>query len=411
MPEVGERVSVLRDVRTLDGTPVDVHIGPSGSVTELRSAARRDAPADASELVLSDWLVLPAAAEPHAHLDKALTWSATGARYGDLHQAIRAWNGYAATMTEQDVADRARRAVRAYLAAGFTAMRSHVNVVAGADDPLCGVRALVALRDELRQVFDLQVCLLPDHHVQTSLIEQAMDLGVDLLGGSPHRAPNPVIETNRLLSIAQHREVPIDLHTDEDFNPAMRSIVELARQVRTRGLRRRVTASHCVSLGTLADPELAEVLEHVRAAGMFLVALPITNLYLQARRAPAPVPRGLAPVRQLLAAGIPVAAGGDNLRDPFNPMGRADPFETTSLLITAAHLTAEQALDAVTATPRAVLGLPPAGIQPGRVADLMVVQAEDLTAALAGAVGSRVVLRRGRLVASTSVDRSTALDD
>jgi cytosine deaminase len=361
-------------------------------------------------LVLPGWLVLPAAAEPHAHLDKALSWGPSGAAYGDLHQAIQSWHDYAATMTEQDVADRSRRAVRTYLAAGFTAMRSHVNVVSDAADPLCGVRALVALRDELRSVFDLQVCLLPDHHVPTSLIEQAMDLGVDLLGGSPHRAPNPVVETNRLLSIAQHREVPIDMHTDEELNPAMRSIVELARQVRIRGLRQRVTASHCVSLGTLADADLAEVLEKVRAAGIFLVTLPITNLYLQARRAPAPVPRGLAPVRQLLAAGIPVAAGGDNLRDPFNPVGRADPFETTSLLITAAHLTAEQALDAVTATPRAILGLPPAGIQPGRVADLVAVQAENLPSALAGAVGSRVVLRQGRLVASTAVEQSTVLD-
>ncbi len=73
----------------------------------------------------------------------------------------------------------------------------------------------------------------------------------------------------------------------------------------------------------------------VARAGLGIVTLPITNLYLQGRDATHAAPRGITAVRRLLEAGIPLAAGGDNLRDPFNPAGRADPFETTSLLMTA----------------------------------------------------------------------------
>jgi cytosine deaminase len=91
-------------------------------------------------------------------------------------------------------------------------------------------------------------------------------------------------------------------------------------------------------------------------------------------------------------------------------VGRADPFETTSLLVTAAHLNAGQALHAVTDAGRTVLGLPPAGPFQGGLADLVAVQADDLTDVLAGATGSRVVLRRGRVVAATTVERHTAAD-
>ena len=170
-----------------------------------------------------------------------------------------------------------------------------------------------------------------------------------------------------------------------------------------------MTASHCVSLGSLEPELLAEVIAEVRAAGLGIVSLPITNLYLQGRDHPRSRPRGIPALRALLDAGIDVAAGGDNLRDPFNPMGRADQFETTSLLITAGHLDAESALGAVTSGGRTVLGLPPAGPTVGANANLVAVKAESLADALAGPGDARIVIHNGRLVGRTTVDRETAL--
>ena len=416
-PRVGQAVSALRGVRTADGEPVDLYIDDAGLITELRPASPAPAspapaavePAAVDELTLTDWLVLPSAVEPHAHLDKALSWAATRAPYGDLLSAIEAWRHYVQTMTEEDVGRRARRALGMYLAAGFTAVRSHVDLLHDTEDPLRGVRAMLDLRDDLRDVLDLQICLLASYLVPDKLIEEALDLGVDVLGGCAHLAEDPAHETTRLLDIAQRRDLPVDLHTDEQLDPTMLSIRELAREVSARGMRQ-VTASHCVSLGSLGTETLSEVLDEVRAAGLAVVTLPITNLYLQGWQSPSPMPRGLPAVRELIAAGITVAAGGDNLRDPFNPVGRADPFETTSLLVTAAHLDARQALHAVTDAGREVLGLPAAGVRPGEVADLVAVRADDLLDAVAGPSGSRVVLRRGRVVASTSVDQRTAVD-
>ena len=203
----------------------------------------------------------------------------------------------------------------------------------------------------------------------------------------------------------------LDLHADEqtDLPETPLDVEDMARQVLERGLAGRVTASHCVRLGSLPPERLAPVLDLVARAGMGIVTLPITNLYLQGRGATHAPPRGLTAVRRILDAGIPLAAGADNVRDPFNPMGRADPFETTSLLVTAGHLRPVEALTAVTDGARTVLGLPRAGTAPGDAADLMLVPDGDLGDVLAGAEEARVVLSGGRVVADTRVNRSLDL--
>jgi cytosine deaminase len=46
-----------------------------------------------------------------------------------------------------------------------------------------------------------------------------------------------------------------------------------------------------------------------------------------------------------------VAGGADNLQDPFNVVGRADPLETAALLVMAGHLDPATAYDLVATRP------------------------------------------------------------
>ena len=47
----------------------------------------------------------------------------------------------------------------------------------------------------------------------------------------------------------------------------------------------------------------------------------------------------------LREAGATVAAGGDNLRDPFHPVGRGDALEVAALMVTCGHLDPAAALE------------------------------------------------------------------
>jgi cytosine deaminase len=85
-------------------------------------------------------------------------------------------------------------------------------------------------------------------------------------------------------------------------------------------------------------------------------------------------------------------------------LGRADPLETASLLVTAGHLTPDEAYDAVSAGARAAMGLPAVQVAAGSPAELLAVEAGSVAEALAG-ISGRLVLHEGRVVSRTSVVR------
>jgi cytosine/creatinine deaminase len=410
----GARVAALTGVRLLDGSVADVLLDGS-VVASVHAAGELPPPGDAEAVVLdaTGWRWVPGTSEPHAHLDKALTHPRTDPEAGnDLLTAIAQWRALVPSLDQADLLRRARAAIERYVARGTTTIRTHVDALL-AGDPLRGVDALVELREELRGLVHLQVCLLAGQDTPDDVLEEAVDHGIDVVGGCPHLADDPALQTRRMLDLAERHDLPVDLHTDEQTDPRHVDLVDLAEQVIARGLQGRVAASHCVRLGSLSAERLAPVLDVVARAGVGIVTLPITNLYLQGRdvsdKADGIVPRGLPPLRAILDAGIPLAAGADNLRDPFNPVGSADPFETTSLLVTAGHLTPREALAAVTDGPRTLLGLPPVGAAAGCAADLVLVPDGPLLDVLAGATTARVVLHGGRVVADTRTARTVDL--
>lgn len=398
----GRPVPVLRKATTADGRTVDVHLRED--LVEAVVPAR-DEPRGELDLDLTGHLLLAAPADPHIHLDKALSFDEIRPPLGDLGAAIAAWDDYGPRLTVNGIAARAREAALRALSYGTTALRSHVNLLPG-PEPLRGVRALLRVRAELAAVMDIQLVALAPFEVADAAIHEALDLGVDLLGGHPHHTPDPEANLSKLLRIAAEHGVGVDIHTDEQLDPAMRTLEQLAHAVRDRPAALPVTASHCVSLGMMRPDIQARVIAAVAAARIGVVTLPITNLYLQGRDHIAGKPRGLTAVRALLDAGVPLGAGADNIQDPFNPVGSGDALETAMLLVTAGHLTPPEAYTAVTAGARRIMGLPAAGPEPGARADLLAIRASSLREAIASAPADRYVLRRGRLVASGRSERS-----
>jgi cytosine/creatinine deaminase len=396
---------VLGGVRLVGGQVVDAGlrggqidaIGPPGT---LAAAGER--------LDLSGFLLLPAPAEPHAHFDTALTADRIPNPHGDLTGAITAWLDYQGSVSRDDFVERATQAALLGLANGTTAIRTHVGIYEAVG--IKAVEALLEVREALRGLVDLQLVALnvrltgPECTGMRALLRAAMESGVDVVGGCPHLDPDPVAYHHLVLSLAAELGRPVDLHTDETLDPDVLYLPHLAELVAETGFRHGVTASHCVSLGVQPPEVAARVAAAVAAAGIAVVCNPQTNLFLQARGHPAAPARGLTALRPLLEAGATVAAGGDNLRDPFNIVGRADPLETASLLVTAGHLTPEEAFAAVSAGARAAMGLAPVRVEPGYPAELLAVRAASLADAIAAGT-SRVVIHRGRVVSRTTVTR------
>lgn len=392
-------VRVLRNATLQGGETADVVLDGPVVAQVVPAGTTAGSDHDDGVLDLTGFVLLPAAAEPHAHLDKSRTWELARPPEGDLVQAIEQFRAFVADETVESIAARARATALDLLTHGVTAIRSHVDLLPG-DQPLRGVRALLAVREELRDLVDIELVALADDKIPTETFERALELGVDLIGGAPHLTPDPPAELDRLLSLAERLGRSVDLHTDENLDGAL-TIVRFARRVAT-WTSAHATAGHCVRLGTLPLDELRAVIDEVVAADLGVISLPITNLYLQGWQQPVATPRGLTALRPLIEAGARLAAGADNVRDPFNPVGRCDPFETVSLLVTAGHLSIAEAYHLVSEGARAVMRLPAAGPQPGAQAEFLAVRGRSLAEAAATADPNRHVIHRGMLVASST---------
>nr|WP_221189280.1 amidohydrolase family protein [Microbacterium proteolyticum] len=393
----------MRGVRLASGDLVDIALD-GDEVLAVVPAGSPLPETDGATLDLTGYLVTAAGAEPHAHLDKSQSWDAIQPPFGDLERAIDSWHAYAMTLDEDDTLGRARSTALRMLASGITAVRTHVDLLRG-DDALTGVRALVRLRAELAGLMDIELVALGGPTVPDEVFEAALDAGVDLVGGAPHLADDPIADLERLIALARRRDVGLDLHTDESL-AGFDTLAAYAAAV--TGWHRPRTAGHCVRLSMMAETELDVLADGIRTADIGIIALPITNLYLQGWGVDRAIPRGIAPIGRLKTAGVRVAAGADNVRDPFNPVGRCDHLETASLLVSAGHLAPTDAMDAVTIGARDVMGLAVAGPTAGARADLVAIKADSLGEAVAFASADRVVIHRGRLVSRTTVSTETA---
>ena len=354
-------------------------------------------------LDLSGYLLLPAPAEPHAHLDKAYTADVVPNPTGDLMGAVRGWLAHRPALTRQDITERAERALRSYASHGATAVRTHTDI--GADIGLLALQAILSLRSPVAMhtvAFAANPLSGLAGAQNRALLRDAVAAGAHGVGACPGLDPDPKACIEFCLELAQAHCLPVDLHIDEWLEPDPCALALLAEIVMATGFSQQVTASHCVSLGMMPAERARAVATSVAQAGIGVVCLPQTNLYLQGRQHEYAPPRGLTALRVLHDAGVVVAAGGDNLQDPFNPMGRADPLETAALLVMAGQLSPQQAYAAVSEGARHVLGLPPVTISSGAAAELLAVRAGSLREALATAASDRLVISAGRVLARTT---------
>lgn len=408
-------ITLLR-CRLLDGSLVDVTFDTDGgmitAVTAVDGGGGDGGPGEPAERLL-----LRSAVETHAHLDKAFLADVVPNATGDLAGAIEAMHAARPQLGVEETAARAERALRTMAANGYRAVRTHVDVTRA--NGLISLEAIDIARRRVGTLIDVEVVALagfpvvgPDGARQRELLTAALLNGADLIGGCPHlerladahtgasgtAAGDAALirqATEVYLQLAADAGVGVDLHTDETLDPTADGLSELAAQVLATGFGGPVTASHCVSLGVRPEAEQLAIAEQVAAAGIGVVALPATNLFLQGRDHQQAMPRGVTAVAALQRVGATVAAGADNVQDPFNPLGRFSPFEIAGLMILTAHLSPAAAWACVSEHSATVLGIAHEPITVGTPADLVAVSATDIRQAIADGGFRPRVWRRG----------------
>ncbi len=388
---------------------VDLEIA-GGRLATVR--ARDVAGAAPGDIDMREGQVWPCFVDLHAHLDKGHIWprrpNPTGSRPGAL-AAVSA--DREACWSRVDVRRRMEFGLRCAWAHGTRAIRSHLDSHwsrpdenwAAAVDARQAWAGRIAL--ELVGFAPLELFAGPAGDALADWVARAGGV----LGAVVHAVTADLDgHLDRLLALAGERELDLDLHCDESSEAASFTLPRVAAAILRAGFSRQVVCGHCtaLTLQTSADAEAA--LELVERAGLAIVTLPLTNLFLQdCRPGRTPRWRGVTLVHELDARGIAVAVGGDNCRDPFYAFGDHDMLEVFREAVRIAHLDRPYGRwpRAVTTTPARLMRLgDDGGIGVGRPADLVLFGARDFSELLARPQADRRVLRAGVPIDTTLPD-------
>jgi len=385
---------------------VDIGI-KDGRIVELRP--QLGAPARET-LDCSGRLVTPPFVDSHFHMDATLSLGIPRLnRSGTLLEGIALWSELKPLLTEEAVVERALAYCDLAVAQGLGAIRSHVDVC---DPKLTGVRALLEVRQRVAPYLTLQLVAFPQDGLYRypgarDLLLQALDMGVEVVGGIPHferTMADGAASVGDLCQIAAERGLLVDLHCDETDDPLSRHIETLACETQRLGLAGRVTGSHLTSMHSMDNYYVSKLLPLIREAGVAAIANPLINIVIQGRHDSYPKRRGLTRVPEMMAAGIPVAFGHDCVMDPWYSLGMGDMLEVAHMAIHVAQMTSFDAMrscfDAITTIPAAILHLEGYGVAPGCSADLVVLDAADPIDAIRTKATRLRVLRRGKTIAT-----------
>ena len=357
-------------------------------------------------------LLSPPFVDAHFHMDATLSVGLPRVNEsGTLLEGIALWGELKPQLTQEVLVERALQYCDWAVAKGLLAIRSHVDVC---DERLLAVEALLHVRERVKPYLDLQLVAFPQDGLLRASnalanLKRALDLGVDVVGGIPHfeRTAEQGAESVRLLcELAAERGLRVDMHCDESDDPLSRHVETLAFHTQRLGLQDRVTGSHLTSMHSMDNYYVSKLLPLMREAGLHAIANPLINITLQGRHDSYPRRRGMTRVPELLAAGINVGFGHDCVMDPWYSLGSGDMLEVAAMGLHVAQMTSQtqmrQCFDAVTVNSARILGLADYGLEVGKAADFVLLQAGDAIEAIRLRATRLLVVRRGQVLACSA---------
>lgn len=357
-------------------------------------------------------LVTPPFVDSHFHMDATLSMLGQKRQNesGTLLEGIALWGELKPEQTAEKIKERAHKLLKWSIARGTLAIRSHVDVC---DPQLTAAQTLLEVREEIKPYVDLQLVAFPqDGYLRDPMAKEnmarALDMGIDVIGGIPHferTMAQGAESVKQLCELASERGLMMDVHCDESDDPLSRHVETLAAETVRCGLQGRVTGSHLTSMHSMDNYYVSKLLPLMAEARLSAICNPMVNLMLQGRHDTYPKRRGLTRVKEMLAAGINVALGHDDVLDPWYPLGTHDMLEVAHIGLHALHMSGRQEMEqlfrAVTYNPARIMGLDGYGLEPGCRADMVVLQAGTQVDALRLKAARLQVIRGGKIIAET----------
>lgn len=279
----------------------------------------------------------------HAHFDKAFIITEDNLQQSQISMEAK-WQLYKKikqSYTPEDLRNRIRRCMKIMVKQGVRYVRSFIDI-----DPTVGFKCLEAAVDVKKEFAGrceliivsqtLEGVLRPEARV---LIEQAAPR-VDVIGGLPsYDRPQAAEHLDVIFALAKKYHKQVDVHIDQENNPAERDTELLVKKIIDHGLEGRVNAVHVISLSAQPEDYFQYVLQLMVKAQLNIIVCPAAALGMkQLRDKIAPVHNSIARVSEFMEAGLTVTLGSDNISDIFQPFIDGDMYSEVRMLMEACRL-------------------------------------------------------------------------
>ena len=362
-------------------------------------------------------IIYPPFVEPHIHLDATQTagqpnWNQSGT----LFEGIERWAERKSLLSHEDVKSRAWKTLKWQIANGIQYVRTHVDV---SDPTLTALKAMLEVKKEIAPWVDLQIVAFPQEGILSypngeKLLEQAMEMGADVVGGIPHfefTREYGVESMHIAFDIARKYNKQIDIHCDEIDDEQSRFVETVAALALKYDMGEKVTASHTTAMHSYNNAYASRLFRLLKMSKIHFVANPLVNIHLQGRFDTYPKRRGVTRVKEMLKNNINVCFGHDDVFDPWYPLGTANMLQVLHMGLHVCQLMGygqiNDGLKLVTENSAKALGLMDYGIQEGNSANFIVLPAENGFDAVRRQVPTRYSIRHGKVISETQLAKTT----
>lgn len=322
---------------------------------------------DEETIDLQGRLVCEPYCDPHIHLDYVFTAASFGENStGTLFDGIASWSDSKSTLTPEIIKERAKKGLLEQILGGTQYIRTHVDVT---DPKLTGLKAMLELREEVKDYADIQIVAFPQEGMYSykggeELIEEALKMGADCIGAIPHfeyTAEMGTKSVKKAIELAVKYDKLVDIHCDETDDDMSRFVEVLAYEAMDNGIGEKTTASHTCAMGSYNNAYAFKLFKLLKRSGINFISCPTENIHLQGRYDVYPKRRGLTRVKEMLDDDINVCFAQDSICDPWYPLGNGNLMYVLDAGFHICHLTAPQymnrALDLITANGAKTLNL------------------------------------------------------
>ena len=358
----------------------------------------------ATEIDARGNLVTESYVNPHLHLCKVWTLpmmeeealkAYQGEEMGKALAGIELASKIKEQYAEPWIVKNARRAVALAALHGNLHIRAFADVDSKAR--LEGVKALIRVRDEFRGIVDIQVVAFAQDGIvrepgAAELMRQAMALGADVVGGIPWielTNADAAAHVRICFDLAQEFGKDVSMLLDDAGDPDLRTLEIMAVEAIKRGWHGRALAHHCRAMSLYPMPYVQRLARILRTARVAVVTDPHTGP-LHAR------------VRELLAEGVRVCLGQDDISDAYYPFGRNNMLEVAFLASHLLWMMTRQEIaklyDMITVDAAAAINLDGFGLTEGAPAHVVVLDQPDVVEALRFHAPPAHVISSGQLV-------------